>query len=74
MRNTYALSGTLNGRSVMFHKKFHSRDAAMDYMFKYYEYHLVFNPELDYTIEIDKHNINYVCTNGNVFNIRRKAA
>lgn len=51
-------------------RKFKSRNAALNYMFK----KLPSNSELDYETVISKHNIEYVCTDHNRFSIERCAA
>lgn len=51
-------------------RKFKSRNAALNYMFK----KLPSSSELDYENVISKHNIEYVCTDHNRFSIERCVA
>ncbi len=51
-------------------RKFKSRNAALNYMFK----KLPSNSELDYENIISKHNIEYVCTDHHRFSIERCTA
>ena len=71
MSHTYTLSGVINGNNVTFNKSFSSRDAAINYMCKYYEQHFVENFQVEEEIEKSKHTIEYVCDYYNRFTVAR---
>ncbi len=71
MSHIYTLSGVLNGKRITFNKKFSSRNAAINYMFKYYENNCFFNFRVEEEIEKSKHDIEYVYNYNNRFEIAR---
>jgi len=71
MSHTYTLSGVINGNNVSFDRSFSSRDAAINYMCKYYEQHFVENFQVEEEIEKDRHVIEYVWNYYNRFTVAR---
>ena len=71
----YTLSATVNGENSKLDRKyFSSREAAIEYMFKYFDRHYLFNLQVndEYQIGDDKHDIEYVCDYYNRFRITRQ--
>lgn len=69
----YILVAVVDGKNVSFDKKFKSRDDAIDYMFKYYTDHFMYNIQVEeeFAKGDDQHNVEYVCNNYNRFRIAR---
>ena len=69
----YTLEAVVRGENVKFDKVFASRDSAMDYMFKYYSKHYLYDLSVDEDIYVngDKHNVEYICGSANRFRINR---
>ena len=64
----YKLSGVVDHKELSFRKKFTSRNAAIQFMFKT----MPDDTQLEYEIVRDsKHNIEYRCNNGNMFFVNR---
>ncbi len=70
----YSLTGVVAGQTIQFRKKFKRRNDAINYMFKYYGNHYLGNLTVEDTIEIKKHNVEYVCNQYNRFIISRSLA
>lgn len=75
MKN-YILTAIIDGKTVRFNHMFKSRDAALDYIFAYYNRHELKNIQVEdeFCINNDKHNIEYVCDYNNRFRIDRVIA
>lgn len=71
MSHIYTLSGVLNGKRILFNKKFSSRNAAINYMFKYYEDHYFYDFQVEEEIVKSKHDIEYVYNFNNRFEVAR---
>ena len=71
MSHIYTLSGVLNGKNITFKRLFSSRNAAIDYMFKYYEDHYFYNFQVEEEIIKSKHDIEYVYNYDNRFEVAR---
>ncbi len=71
MSHIYTLSGVLNGKNIKFKRLFSSRNAAIDYMFKYYEDHYFYNFQVEEEIIKSKHDIEYVYNYDNRFEVAR---
>ena len=69
----YTLETINNGRTVKIHKKFTTRDQAIDYAFAYFEsrYNDGLQVEDVYNIADNKHNVEYVLDYYNRFRINR---
>lgn len=69
----YTLEAVVRGENVKFNKVFTSRDSALDFMFKFYNKHYVYNVNVneDVCVNGDKHNILYICDSSNSFRINR---
>ena len=71
----YTLTAIVNGKTEHLRRSiFSSRDEAINYMFDYYEKHYLFDKQVndEYSVDGDKHNIEYVCDHFNRFRIARK--
>ena len=70
----YTLETINNGKTVIINKKFNSRTAAIDYAFAYFESKL-YNDGLqiqeEYSINGDKHDVEYVLNYNNRFRVNR---
>lgn len=73
MMNKYTLEAVVEGENVKFNRTFNSRDEAIDYIFRYYDNHLLVNLEIneEYFINGNKHDIAYVSDYYNRFRIAR---
>ena len=71
MSHIYTLSGVINGKRIIFNKKFASRDAAINYMFRYYEDEGFYNFQVQEEIIKDEHDIEYVYNFNNRFEVAR---
>ena len=73
MMNKYTLEAVVEGENVRFDRTFNSRDEAIDYIFRYYDNHLLVNLEIneEYFINGNKHDIAYVSDYYNRFRIAR---
>ena len=71
----YTLEAIVNGDNVNFAKTFDSRNDAINYMFKYYNKHFMYNLEVNEEVSIDgnKHNVEYICNHRDRFTINRVA-
>ena len=71
--NKYKLEAVVDGEYIKFAHLFKSRDAAIDYIFRYYDNHLMVNVEVneEYFIDGNKHDIAYVYDYYNRFRIAR---
>lgn len=69
----YALEAVVKGKNVNFTKTFDSRNDAINYMFKYYNKHYMYNLEVNEEVSIDgdKHNVEYICDHNDRFRINR---
>ena len=69
----YALEAVVKGKNVNFTKTFDSRNDAINYMFKYYNKHYMYNLEVNEEVSIDgnKHNVEYICNHSDRFRINR---
>lgn len=73
MSHVYSLTAIVNGETIKVNKLFHSRNAAIKYMFNYYENNCIYNMQLEDEFEKEKHNIEYVCNDYNRFRVARVA-
>lgn len=73
MNNKYTLEAIVDGNLIKFHKTFKSRNEAIDYIFRYYDKHLLVNLKVneEYFIADNKHDIAYVYDYFNRFRIAR---
>lgn len=73
MKKYYDLKAVINGESHRFSKHFSSRDAAMDYVFKFFKntFYKDLQIEDEYRVEGNKHDIEYVFDHYNRFRITR---
>lgn len=71
MSHIYTLSGVLNGKRITFKKAFRSRNAAINYMFDYYENHCFYDFQVEEEIVKSKHDIEYVYNYNNRFEVNR---
>ena len=71
--NKYTLEAVVDGEYIKFNKLFNSRDEAINYIFHYYDQHLLVNLEVneEYYVDGNKHDINYVYDYYNSFRIAR---
>ena len=70
----YTLEAIVQGRPVKLKRSmFASRSEAVNYMFKYYEEHYLYNLQVrdEYPIDDNKHRIEYYCSFNNRFIITR---
>ena len=69
MKKYYDLHAVINGESHQFSKRFSTRDAAMDYVFKFFKniYYRDLQIEDEYQVENNKHDIEYVFDHYNRF-------
>ena len=72
----YLLTAIVDGRTVISNREFQSRSKAIDYIFNYYSRNNNENlrVEDEYSIDGNKHNIEYVCDYDNRFKIVRTIA
>ena len=71
--NKYKLEAVVDGEYIKFAQTFTTRDEAIDYIFRYYDNHLMVNLEVneEYFIDGNKHDIAYVYDYYNRFRIAR---
>jgi hypothetical protein len=71
--NNYTLEAVVDGKFIRFNSTFHSRDEAINYIFRYYDNHFMENLRVneEYCIAENKHDIAYVCDYYNRFRIAR---
>ena len=71
--NKYKLEAVVNGEYIKFDHTFKSRDEAIDWIFHYYDEHLMVNLSVneEYFIDGNKHDIAYVYDYYNRFRIAR---
>ena len=69
----YTLEAVVNGKFIKFNHLFRSRNEAIDYMFRYYDEHMLMSIEVneEYFIDGNKHDIEYVYDYYNRFRIAR---
>ena len=69
----YTLNAVVRGKNVNIDKVFNTRDDAINYMFKYYKKHFLYGLEVneEYSIDDNKHNVEYVCDDYDRFRINR---
>ena len=71
--NKYILEAVVNGEYIKVNRTFDSRDEAIDYIFRYYDDHLMVNLKVneEYFIAGNKHDVAYVYDYYNRFRIAR---
>ena len=71
--NKYTLEAVVDGDYIKFRRVFKTRDEAIDYIFHYYDEHLLVNLKVneEYFIAGNKHDIAYVYDYYNRFRIAR---
>ena len=71
--NRYTLEAVVDGEYIKFDRTFESRNAAIDYIFRYYENRNMVNVEVndEYCVDGNKHDIAYVYNYYNRFRIAR---
>lgn len=69
----YTLNAVVRGKNVNIDKIFNTREDAINYMFKYYNRHFLYGLEVneEYSIDDNKHNVEYVCDDYDRFRINR---
>lgn len=70
----YTLEAIVNGDSVKLRRSmFASRSEAINYMFKYYEDHYLYNLQVrdEYPVSGNKHRVEYYCDFNNRFIVTR---
>jgi len=69
----YTLNAVVKGENVKIDKIFNTRNDAIDYMFKYYTKHYMYNLEVNEEVSVDgdKHNVEYICDHNDRFRINR---
>lgn len=70
----YELTAVVDGEDIRLRKNiFRSRDDAINYMFKYYRNHYLFNLQVEdeYAVSGNKHCIEYICDTYNRFTVAR---
>ena len=69
----YTLNAVVRGKNVKIDKIFNTREDAINYMFKYYNRHFLYGLEVneEYSIDGNKHNVEYVCNDYDRFRINR---
>ena len=73
----YELKAIIDGQSVKLKRStFSSRNDAINYMFHYFDEHYLYslNVEDEYSVDNNKHAIEYVCNFHNRFTVTRVAA
>ena len=73
MMNKYTLEAIVEGELIKFNHTFESRNAAMDFIFNYYQKHHLVDLKIndEYFIDNNKHDIAYVYDYDNRFRIAR---
>ena len=73
MMNKYILEAIVDGECIKINRTFNSRNEAIDYIFRYYDKHMLINLKVneEYFIDDNKHDIAYVCDYYNRFRIAR---
>ena len=73
MMNKYTLEAIVEGKLIRFHRQFHSRNDAINYIFSYYNRHQLVELKIndEYFIGNNKHDIAYVYDYENRFRIAR---
>ena len=73
---SYKLTAIIEGEYKNIHHTFHSRNEALNYIFNYYKKHGLEDLQIsdEYSLECDKHNIEYVSDYDNRFRIARVIA
>lgn len=71
--NGYTLEAVVEGEFIKFDRVFKTRDEAIDYIFRYYDNHLLVNLEVneEYFVDGNKHDVEYVYDYYNRFRIAR---
>lgn len=71
--NKYTLEAIVDGEFIRFNRTFKTRTDAINYIFRYYDKHLLVNLKVneEYFIEGNKHDIAYVYDYYNRFRIAR---
>ena len=71
--NRYTLEAVVDGEYIKFDRTFESRNAAIDYIFRYYDNHYIMNVVVndEYCVDGNKHDIAYVYNYYNRFRIAR---
>ena len=71
--NKYILEAVVNGKNIKVDRLFNSRSEAINYMFHYYDKHLLYSLSVneEYFIDGNKHDIAYVYDYYNRFRIAR---
>ena len=71
--NKYILEAVVNGKNIKVDRLFNSRNEAINYMFHYYDKHLLYSLSVneEYFIDGNKHDVAYVCDYYNRFRIAR---
>jgi hypothetical protein len=69
----YSLNAVVNNEYVEFNKNFATRDEAIAYMFDFLNDNYVYDNEVEeeFSLNGNKHNIEYVLNNNNRFNVER---
>ena len=71
MNKRYNLSAIIDGDYIEFKKLFISRQAAIDYVYKYFSHHYIYDNQVVDEIFNSKHEIEYVLHNGDRFIVNR---
>ena len=72
MKN-YTLETIIKGKSIKFDKKFNSRNAALNYAFRYLSKQNIYNTEItnEYSLDGNKHNICYATNDDTLIHVNR---
>ena len=73
MMNKYTLEAIVEGELIKFHHTFKSRNAAVKYIFNYYDRHNLVDLRIndEYFVNENKHDVAYVYDYDNRFRIAR---
>ena len=72
MNKKYLLEAVVEGRFIKFNKEFKTRNSAINYIFKYYNRHMLdLRVNEEYYVNENKHDIAYISDYDNRFRISR---
>ena len=71
MSKGYTLAAVVNGDCKYFNKIFKSRQAAINYVYKYFESICFYNTQVEEEIYKSKHDVEYVMSDDNRFIVNR---
>ncbi len=71
MNKRYNLAAVIGGDYITFKRSFASRQAAIDYVYRYFNNHYIYDNQVIDEIFNSKHDIEYVLHNGDRFMVNR---